>query len=179
MSLILSIMMPLVVISGIIISIAVNENWSFADNSIRDLGMFGAKSAVIFNSSLIVAGIIGILIFIKIFFRITDAERLSISFLNSAFIFLILIGIFPAGSELHSPICFGLIFSAFLSMSLLGISLVKKNRFLSIYTLVILFFCTITVILGFISAIKIAVAEIALISGFFIWYCIIAKSLLW
>ncbi|MDK2875973.1 MAG: hypothetical protein PWQ22_383 [Archaeoglobaceae archaeon] len=177
-SLIPGILMPLILISGTIISIAVNGSWSFVDNSIRELGRLGTKSAVIFNSSLIIASIIGILSLITFYFRVTGVERLSISFLNSAFIFLSLIGIFPIGSDLHIPICLGFVFSAFLSMSLLGISSAKKNRFLPTFTLTILFFCTISIILGFISVIKVAVVEIAFTSGFFIWYCFIAGSLL-
>jgi len=175
--LILGLSAPIVALLGATISISLSGNWNFMENSIRDLGRLGSDSAAAFNSSLICAGLLGFLYAFRIYLRFPNPERVSMSFLVSAFIFLILIGIFPAGTQSHSSICLGFILSAFSSMLLLAIFSIKKNKFLATITTAFLLLCSISGIFGMLHLVRIAFAELAAISGFFIWYSMIAISL--
>lgn len=143
-------------------------------NSIRDFGR--SESALIFNSSLIVAGVIGAFNALQLYFRTSsNLEGVALSLLTSAFLFLCLIGVFPVGTELHVFVCLGFLFSAFLSTFLLAIALRRRNSTISLLAITILLLSILTGILGSIYGI-IAISELSLLFAFLALYCLAVES---
>ena len=112
----------------IILAINVNPWFSLARNALSDLGAIGRENAWIFNSGLILAGIIAALY--SIYLIASSRGKLEILastiFLMSS-IHLILIGAFPEGTYPHLFVSYWFFLSAGLAVLLFGAAMLVKR----------------------------------------------------
>jgi hypothetical membrane protein len=112
----------------IILAISVNPWFSLARNALSDLGAIGRENAWIFNSGLILAGIIAALY--SIYLIASSRGKLEILastiFLMSS-IHLILIGAFPEGTYPHLFVSYWFFLSAGLAVLLFGAAMLVKR----------------------------------------------------
>ncbi len=99
----LGILAPIIAFSFIGAAILTHQWFSFMHNALSDLGNPDVKMNWIFNSGLIIAGIIGFLFALDLIGRLNGAERVGAVIFAVAMIFLSMIGVFPEGSALHFP----------------------------------------------------------------------------
>ncbi|MFW5946428.1 MAG: DUF998 domain-containing protein [Candidatus Natronoplasma sp.] len=120
------ILAPLVGYFLIIISIAMQADFTLAQNSLSDLGALGVQYKNVFNFALIISGIL-FLIFILGMLRMTETRVGDIGILGLALgaIFLSLTGIFPKGTFPHPAMAILFYFA-----SIGGLTLYGLDRFL-------------------------------------------------
>ncbi len=112
----------------IIISVSINPWFSLARNALSDLGAVGRETAWVFNSGLMVAGIIAALYSIYLIGVARDKlEVLASTIFLASSIHLILTGAFPEGTYPHLFASYWFFISAGIAVLLFGAALLAKR----------------------------------------------------
>lgn len=116
----------------IILSISVNPWFSLERNALSDLGAVGRENAWIFNSGLVVAGVVAALYSIYLLKAARDKlETLASAIFLMSSIHLILIGLYPEGTYPHLFASYWFFLSAGFAVLLFGAALlIKRDLFL-------------------------------------------------
>lgn len=120
-------------ISSIIITLilSINQNtwFSWTQNSLSDLGSSQATNPWIFNYGIIITALLGISYFSKLrktklnFYSKTGLAALIIDFIT-----LVLIGVYPLGSDLHYPLSITFFALLPIATTLYGVGKLKINK---------------------------------------------------
>jgi len=88
---------PLVTFPCILLAVASSSSFSWTDNALSDLGVQTGATAILFNSGLIIGGILGFMFSLGLFVHASGSavEKASVSVFALATLALMAIGIFP------------------------------------------------------------------------------------
>jgi len=172
------ILAPIVAFTFIGVAILTHPFFSFQHNALSDLGNPDVELSWIFNSGLIIAGLLGLIFAIGLFERSVGAERFAALLFVVAMIFLSMIGIFPEGTAMHYPcsLSFYLISAAVITLYGLSWAIEPVRRLYGVAFIIM-------VVIGFIIALVphwdgIAIPETAGAIIIFLWvYTVIWQSL--
>lgn len=172
------ILAPIVAFTFIGLAILTHPSFTFQHNALSDLGNPHVELSWIFNSGLIIAGILGLIFAIGLFERTQGAERVGALIFAVAMIFLSMIGIFPEGTAMHYPCSVSFYLISALVITLYGVvwALEPARRLYGIAFIIM-------VVTGFVIALVphwdgIAIPETAGAIIIFLWvYTVIWQSL--
>jgi hypothetical membrane protein len=125
----LAIVGPAVALFAIAISIQLSPWFSITDNALSDLGVHNVGP--IFNAGLIVCGLLCSIFIASLFIKIAwpSLEKLGVSFLLAACVFLVCIGIFTEDfGNLHYSVSVGFFVTLLLAALILGFAWSSKKE---------------------------------------------------
>ena len=104
--------------------------YSDFSNYVSDLGGPASPWAALFNDSIRILGVLGVLgtILARTAFPAKTIARIGLGFLLLASIFAFLVGSFPEGNSLHSPVSAGTFLSSGLALLFLGVGTFRDTR---------------------------------------------------
>lgn len=115
---------------GVAMASQANPWWSLYKHAFSDLGGPRASSPWIFNTTLVVSGVLfslfalGVLAASK-----TKLEAFSAGLLFTAGVFLALIGVYPSGTKPHAFVSLWFYIQSYLGISAVGLSLALRRDF--------------------------------------------------
>ncbi len=121
----------------IIISILINPWFNLFKNALSDLGRVGLENSYVFNTGLILAGLISLTYVPSLlnFFK-SRIGCMSVGVFLVAILHLILIGVFPEGTRPHGFVSYEFFVLMTISLFLVGVSLIVER--LSRYGLILI-----------------------------------------
>lgn len=114
---------------GILLATVLAPWFSWTGNALSDLGAAGASTALLFNGTLIVTGILGIPFALYLYASQRDhVRRIGAVVFGLATVALALIGVFPLPSPTHAPvaIAFFLLFTVAIAVD--GVGAFRQGR---------------------------------------------------
>lgn len=135
----LGIIAPIVAFSVIGTAILTHPWFSFRQNALSDLGNPDVEMNWIFNSGLILGGLLGLLFAMDLIGRVSGAERFGAVILALAMISLVMIGVFPEGTSLHFPSAISFYLLSAAAMTVFGAiwTLSSAERWLGVLSLIL------------------------------------------
>ncbi|MEM0044350.1 MAG: DUF998 domain-containing protein [Sulfolobales archaeon] len=163
----------LVFLISVLISISYNSWFDFNKNAFSDLGGSQAVNPWIFNTGLIISGILVILLALHMILRSRTAlEYVGGSYLSIGGIFLSLIGVFPEGTRPHFFISTWFFIQTFLGALIYGIGVMRRDRILAISIAILFILGLLGVFIKWSSIAQLEAYEIALLSIFSALYAL-------
>lgn len=118
----LGIILPIISLGGILLSIMVNPWFSLSNNALSDMGSIRNPIGYVFNTSLILTGVLGIIFGVKTF-----NKRLTTPLFTLGMACLTLVGVFPEEYRPHGPCALLFYIFLFSDMALKGFELFTKK----------------------------------------------------
>ncbi|CAB49163.1 DUF998 domain-containing protein [Pyrococcus abyssi] len=117
---------PIIALAGVVFAYLLNRDWwSITENAISDLGRVGLPNNWVMNCGLIIGGL---LLLGYGAWRLKKSKNPGWAIYVVGSVFLVLIGVFPEGTEWHYEVSWGFFVSMFAAMLIISISILKKSR---------------------------------------------------
>lgn len=108
----------LVGLSGLALAIVLTDTFSLREQALSELGRPGANTALLFNGSLVLSGVLAAAFCASLVAKLNHvAQRAGVGLLALAGLALAGVGLFPMGHALHGPVAVG--FFVLLTLGLL------------------------------------------------------------
>ncbi len=115
--------------AGVLLSSQQNPWWSLYRNAFSDLGGPKANAPWIFNSALIIAGVLFCMFSIGVLgLSKSRVTSFASGLLFTAGVFLALIGVYPSGTRPHFFVATWFYLQSFMGMAVLGVGLLLEKR---------------------------------------------------
>jgi hypothetical membrane protein len=111
------------------------HNFQFTGNALSDMGRIGLEKNYIFNSGLILSGIFALPFSLLLCNTLKKYEKVPGIIFIIAVLFLICIGVFPEGKNLHGFFSVGFYLLALISILFLGILLLKRKGNIGLFSI--------------------------------------------
>jgi len=151
------------------------HDFQFAGNALSDMGRIGLEKNYIFNSGLILSGVLALPFAFILYSKLKKYEKVPGIIFIIAVLFLICIGVFPEGKNLHGFFSVGFYLLALISILFLGILLLKRKGNIGLFSI----FGAVTALILAIAPKWDGVAIPETIGAFFIclWMIVVAYEL--